>query len=50
MVIGGSNYGPAVASTANAKTFYQTGVCGMLEVRTLSLSSGGVKIIWNVIG
>ena len=28
---GGTNYGPAIASTANAATFYSQGVCGMLD-------------------
>jgi len=27
---GGSNYGAAIASTANAATYYKEGVCGML--------------------
>jgi len=27
--LGGSNYGSAVASTANAQMFFQTGVCGI---------------------
>ncbi|EAW07706.1 1,3-beta-glucanosyltransferase Bgt1 [Aspergillus clavatus NRRL 1] len=28
---GGSNYGPAVASTENAATYYQSAVCGILD-------------------
>jgi glucan 1,3-beta-glucosidase len=28
---GGTNYGPATAGTANAQTFWQSGVCGMLD-------------------
>jgi len=28
--VGGTNYGAAIASTANAETFYSTDVCGML--------------------
>ena len=28
---GGTNYGPAVASTANANTYYHSAVCGMLS-------------------
>jgi len=28
-ILGGSNYGNAIASTANAQTFFQTGVCGI---------------------
>lgn len=28
---GGSNYGAATAGTANAKTYFQQGVCGMID-------------------
>ncbi|KAL1962708.1 hypothetical protein VTN77DRAFT_9252 [Rasamsonia byssochlamydoides] len=28
---GGTNYGPAIAGTANAETFFKQGVCGMLD-------------------
>ena len=28
---GGTNYGAAIAGTANAATYYKSGVCGMLD-------------------
>lgn len=31
LTAGGSNYGPAVASTENAATYYQSAVCGILD-------------------
>lgn len=31
LLVGGSNYGNAVASTENAKTFFKTGICAALD-------------------